>query len=60
MERIEIPGDATYSPIALTDILIAAPLASRLLLGATLPGRLLQAAAFGYYAGSSVKDWMAR
>ena len=60
MERITIPGDATYSPIALTDILIAAPLASRLLLGATLPGRVLQAAAFGYYAGSSIKDWMAR
>jgi hypothetical protein len=60
MERINIPGDATYSPIALTDILIAAPLASRLLLGATLPGRVLQAAAFGYYAGSSIKDWLAR
>jgi hypothetical protein len=60
MERITIPGDATYTPIALTDVLIAAPLASRLLLGATLPGRVLQAAALGYYAGSSVKDWMAR
>src|SRR5688572_11537472 len=60
MERINIPGDATYSPIALTDILVAAPLASRLILGATLPGRILQAAAFGYYAGSSMKDWLAR
>ena len=60
MERIHIPGDATYSPIALTDVLIAAPLASRVLLGATLPGRVLQAAALGYYAGSSVKDWVAR
>jgi hypothetical protein len=60
MERITIPGDATYSPIALTDILIAAPLASRILLGATLPGRVLQAAALGYYAGSSMKDWLAR
>lgn len=60
MERVEIPGDATYSPVALTDVLFAAPLASRLLLGATLPGRVLQAAAFGYYAGSSIKDWMAR
>lgn len=60
MERITIPGDATYSPIALTDILIAAPLASRLVLGATLPGRILQAAALGVYAGSSVRDWMAR
>jgi hypothetical protein len=60
MEKIHIPGDATYSPVALTDLLIAAPLASRLLLGATLPGRILQAAALGAYAGSSVKDWVAR
>lgn len=60
MERIHIPGDATYSPVALTDLLIAAPLASRLLLGATLPGRILQAAALGAYAGSSLKDWAAR
>ena len=60
MEKVHIPGDATYSPIALTDLLIAAPLASRLLLGATLPGRIVQAAALGVYAGSSVKDWMAR
>ena len=60
MDKIHIPGDATYSPIALTDLLIAAPLASRLLLGATLPGRILQAAALGAYAGSSVKDWIAR
>lgn len=59
-ERIEIPGDATYSPVALTDILVAAPLATRLLLGATLPGRVLQAAALGVYAGSSIKDWVAR
>src|SRR5262245_42576226 len=60
MEKIHIPGDATYSPVALTDLLIAAPLASRLLLGATLPGRIVQAAALGAYAGSSVKDWVAR
>src|SRR5690348_8905272 len=60
MDEVEIPGDATYSPVALTDLLIAAPLASRLLLGASLPGRVLQAAALGAYAGSSVKDWIAR
>jgi hypothetical protein len=60
MDHVEIPGDATYSPVALTDLLIAAPLASRLLLGATLPGRIIQAAALGAYAGSSVKDWAAR
>lgn len=60
IDRIEIPGDATYAPVALTDVLMAAPLASRVLLGATLPGRVLQAAALGYYAGSSLKDWLAR
>ena len=60
MERITIPGDATYAPVALTDVLALAPLASRVLLGATLPGRVIQAAALGYYVGSSVKDWVAR
>lgn len=60
MERIEIPGDATYSPVALTDLLLAAPLASRLLLGATLPGRAVQLVAFGLYAGSAAKDYLAR
>ena len=60
METIRIPNSATYSPIALTDLIFAAPVASRLLLGATLPGRLLQAAAFGAYAGSVVGDWASR
>lgn len=60
MDDIRIPNDATYSPIALTDVMVAAPIAARLLLGATLPGRVLQAAAFGVYAGSVAKDWTAR
>jgi hypothetical protein len=60
MDHIRIPNDATYSPVSLTDLLVAAPLASRLLLGATLPGRIVQAAALGLYAGSVVKDWTAR
>ncbi len=60
MEEIRIPNDATYSPVSLTDIMATAPLASRLLLGATLPGRVLSAAAFGMYAGSAVKDWVNR
>lgn len=60
MENIRIPNDATYTPVALTDVLVLAPLASRILLGATLPGRMIQAAAFGLYAGSVVKDWSAR
>lgn len=60
MEEIRIPNDATYAPVSLTDIMATAPLASRLLLGATLPGRVLSAAAFGMYAGSAVKDWVSR
>jgi hypothetical protein len=60
MEEIRIPNQATYSPIALTDLAIAAPLVSRLLLGATLPGRMLQAAALGAYAASALTDWFVR
>lgn len=60
METIRIPNSATYSPVALTDLMFAAPVASRLLLGATLPGRLIQAAAFGAYAGSVAGDWASR
>lgn len=60
MERVRIPNDATYSPIALTDLAIAAPLLSRLVLGATLPGRLVQAAALAVYAGSAARDWFER
>lgn len=60
MEEIRIPNDATYAPFSLTDVIAIAPLASRLLLGATLPGRILSAAALGLYAGSAVKDWVRR
>jgi hypothetical protein len=60
MDEIRIPNDATYAPLALTDLIAGAPIASTLLLGATLPGRVVSAAAFGMYAGSAVKDWLAR
>ena len=60
MDEIRIPNDATYSPVSLTDVMAVAPIASRLLLGATLPGRVLSAAALGMYAGSAVKDWVRR
>jgi hypothetical protein len=60
MDEIRIPNDATYAPVALTDLIAGAPLASTLLLGATLPGRVISAAALGMYAGSAVKDWLAR
>ena len=60
METIRIPNSATYSPVSLTDLMFAAPLASRLIVGATLPGRLVQAAAAGVYAGSVISDWASR
>lgn len=60
MDEIRIPNDATYAPLSLMDVIAAAPLASRLLLGATLPGRVLSAAALGLYAGSAAKDWIRR
>ena len=60
MERIRISNDATYFPVSLTDVMLAAPLASRIILGATLPGKVLQLAALGAYAVSSLQDWADR
>ncbi|MDH3207269.1 MAG: DUF3810 family protein [Gemmatimonadota bacterium] len=60
MDEIHIPNDATYAPFSLTDVIATAPLASRLLLGATLPGRVLSVAALGLYAGSAARDWIKR
>ncbi len=60
MERIEIPGGASYSPVALTDVIMSAPLASRILLGATGPGQALSTAMMGLYLGSAAVDWIAR
>jgi hypothetical protein len=60
MDDVRIPNSATYSPIALMDLAMIAPLASRILLNATLPGRVLQAAALGAYAGSAALDWIER
>lgn len=60
VERIRIPNRVANSPVALPDLMLAAPLLSRLLLGASVPGLALQAAAFGAYAGSAAKDWFRR
>ncbi|MEQ1572333.1 MAG: hypothetical protein ABMA64_42310 [Myxococcota bacterium] len=59
MERIVIPGKATYTPVALTDVIMGTS-ALRLVLGATVPGMVLQSVALGYYAGSAARDWAAR
>jgi hypothetical protein len=60
MDEVRIPNDATYSPVALTDVMLAAPLVSRVLLGATLPGRVIQGVALGAYAASALQDWLER
>ncbi len=60
MEKIRIPNLATYLPIAPSDLLVAAPLAARVLFRASPMGRAVQTAAIGLYAGSAVIDWAAR
>ncbi|MGH7501704.1 MAG: DUF3810 family protein [Longimicrobiales bacterium] len=60
MDTVRIPNEATYSPVSLMDVAISAPLLSRLVLGATLPGIALQTAAMLMYAGSSFQDWIER
>lgn len=60
MDEIRISNDATYLPVSLTDVMLAAPLVSRVLLGATLPGKVLQAVALGAYTVSSLQDWADR
>ncbi len=47
MNETHIPNDATYSPVALRDPITAAPLASRIPPGATLPARIVSAAGPG-------------
>jgi hypothetical protein len=60
MERVRIPNEATYTPLPLLDMALVAPLLSRVLLRATLPGRVFQVAAMGVYAHSAFQDWMER
>lgn len=60
MEEIRIHSQATYSPIALTDLALAAPIVSRVMARCDAPGRVLRAAALGVYVGSAVIDWFAR
>ena len=60
MDRVEIPNKATYTPLSLADVFMLAPLTSRLLFRASVPGRIVQAVALGAYAGSALGDWLAR
>ena len=60
MEEIRIPNQATYSPVSLLELGVAAPILSRLLLRASAPGLALQTAALAVYAASAFDDWVAR
>jgi hypothetical protein len=59
-DEVRIANSATYWPVAPTDVVLAVPLAARILLGATPIGRVVQAAALGAYLGSALQDWYAR
>lgn len=60
MDDIHIPNQATYSPVSLLELGLAAPILSRLLLRASVPGMALQTAALTVYAASAIDDWLAR
>jgi hypothetical protein len=59
-DEIRIPNRAASWPIAPLDAVLWAPLAVRLLLGATPVGRVIQAATLGAYAASALRDWHSR
>ncbi|HSE04406.1 MAG TPA: DUF3810 family protein, partial [Methylomirabilota bacterium] len=56
-EEIRISNRATYWPVAPIDLVIGAPLLTRILLGVTPVGRVVQAAMLGAYLGSALRDW---
>src|SRR3712207_4870812 len=59
-EEIRISNSATYWPVAPSDVVLAVPIAARILLGATPVGYAVQAAALGAYLGCALQDWYAR
>src|SRR5690349_24074558 len=59
-DAVRIANSATYWPIAPMDVVVAAPIAARLLLGASPLGAAIQGAALAAYLGSAAQDWYAR
>lgn len=59
-DEVRISNRATYWPFAPIDVVVAAPVVARFLIGSTLAGRLVQAAAVGAYLGTAAVDWRAR
>jgi hypothetical protein len=60
MDEIRIPNSATYSPVSLLEVGMAAPVVGRLLLRSAPAGLAIQAAALALYGASVVDDWLAR
>ncbi|MEX2222784.1 MAG: DUF3810 family protein [Candidatus Rokuibacteriota bacterium] len=56
-DEVRISNRATYWPVAPLDLVVGAPLVVRALLGVTPLGRAVQAAVFGAYLGSALRDW---
>ncbi len=56
-DDIRISNRATYWPVAPLDLVVAVPLAARVLLGATPVGRVVQGVVFGAYLASALRDW---
>src|SRR5262249_28497500 len=59
-DEIRISNCATYWTAAPLDLLIATPVVTRFLLGATPLGGLLQGVVVGMYLGSGLRDWSDR
>jgi len=59
-DAVRIANSATYWPIAPMDVVLAAPIAVRLLFGASPLGAAIQGAALAAYLGSAAQDWYAR
>jgi hypothetical protein len=56
-DEIRISNRATYWPVAPLDLVMAAPLVARLLLGVTPAGRIVHGAVLGAYLASALRDW---
>jgi hypothetical protein len=59
-DEIRISNSATYWPVSPIDLVVGAPIATRLLLGVTPIGRAVHVVVLGAYLGSALRDWRDR
>ncbi|HEX7786985.1 MAG TPA: DUF3810 family protein [Methylomirabilota bacterium] len=59
-EEIRVSNRATRWPVSPIDLVVAGPLVTRLLFGATPIGRAVQAVSLGLYLASAARDWRDR